>query len=242
MINLLKKNLSSKQKHFLLILLSKVKLLFFLKKIGKNSYIDKTVRVIGWKNIQIGNSSVIGEKSWLNINSRKENFNHIEIGNNCYLGKRTTISSANKIIFKDYCLIGDDCRFIGANHIYSNPMEPYSFSGVSDKEKIIIGVNVWFGTNICVVGDITIGHGSIIGAGSVVTKSIPPFSIAVGNPCRVIKRYDFKQKKWINIAQWEKMSNYIYPEEDVYLDQMLDKQLNVNSFKRAASSKRQNML
>lgn len=232
---ILKKTLTPKQKQFISILISKIELFFYKKKIGENTYIDQTVNVLGWKNIFIGKNTCIGEYSWLNINNRVDNFEHIKIGDNCYLGKRVAISSAEQILIKDYCLMGDDCKLIGANHIYQNPLQPYAFTGAISDGKIIVGVNVWFGAMVCVIGDITIGYGSVIGASSVVTKSIPPFSIAVGNPCRIIKRFDFSTNEWISVINWKDSLEKYFPSEEDYLEQMKANVLDINIFKRAAS-------
>jgi len=232
---IIKQNLSSKTKARLNILLSKIKLLFFKKEIGKNSYIDPTVNVFGWSHVSIGKNTLIGEQSWLNVNGREEGFKHIKIGDNCYIGKRSLISPAKRIEISSYALIGDDCKLIGANHIFENPMIPYAFTGAEHIGNIKIGVNVWIATLVCVVGDISIGHGSIIGASSVVTKSIPPFSIAVGNPCKVIKRYNFSRKKWISISEWTGEHEKALPTEIEYLQQMKKYKLNVHEYKYAAS-------
>ena len=62
-----------------------------------------------------------------------------------------------------------------------------------------VGDNVWIGEGVVIMPGITIGQGSIIGANSTVTKSIPPYCIAVGQPARVIKKYDFSINKWIPV-------------------------------------------
>ena len=59
--------------------------------------------------------------------------------------------------------------------------------GLELAEPIVVGSNTWFGGHVSVMPGVTIGDGSVIGAGSVVTKDIPPNSLAVGNPCKVIK-------------------------------------------------------
>lgn len=214
---ILKKYLSAKQKEFLSITISKVKLLFYKKKIGKNTYIDKTVNVFGWGYISIGSNTLIGEQTWLNVNGRIENFEHIKIGNNCYIGRRNLMSSSRELIIGDYVMTNNECKFLGSNHVYSNPMQPYIATGTMNDDILKIGVNTWVGAGVIVLGAVTIGHGSIIGAGSVVTKDIPPFSIAVGNPCKVIKRFDFKGKQWVKIDTFDGKLETLMPSENDYL-------------------------
>ena len=65
-----------------------------------------------------------------------------------------------------------------------------------NSKAINIGDGCWLGEKVCVLPGVTIGKKCIIGAGSIVTKSIPDFSIAVGNPAKVIKKYNFETHKW----------------------------------------------
>lgn len=96
--------------------------------------------------------------------------------------------------------IGDNV-FIGPNCTLATPMHPLRYQERNMKLKedgtmyddeygkpITIGSNCWLASNVVVIGGVTIGEGCVIGAGSVVTKDIPPHSLAVGNPCRVIRQ------------------------------------------------------
>lgn len=217
MRNLLSKKLTPKQKQAISVFLSKIKLLFYKKDIGKNTYIDKTVNVFGWGHIAIGSNTLIGEHTWLNVNGRIKDFKHIRIGDYCYIGRRNLLSSSRELIIGNYVMTSNDCKFLGSNHIFSNPMVPYIATGTSNDDILKIGANVWVGAGSIVLGAVNIGHGSVIGAGSVVTKNIPPFSIAVGNPCRVIKRFDFAKKKWIKADEFDQTLESAMPSEDEYV-------------------------
>ena len=59
--------------------------------------------------------------------------------------------------------------------------------------------NVWIGANSVVLPGVQIGNHSVIGAGSIITKDIPPYSVAVGNPARIVKRYDMDLKEWVKV-------------------------------------------
>ena len=98
----------------------------------------------------------------------------IQVGNNCGFSG-TTVSARKKIIIEDGVLAGAN-TFI-ADH---------DFHG-SKSESVHIRKNVWLGLNVIVLKGVTIGEGTIIGAGSVVVKDIPAHVIAGGNPCKVIK-------------------------------------------------------
>lgn len=78
-------------------------------------------------------------------------------------------------------------------------------------EKIVIGSDVWIGRNATLLGDITIGHGAIIGAFAVVAKDVPPYAVVVGNPI-VIKRYRFTEEQ---IAKLLKIQWWNWPDDKV---------------------------
>lgn len=109
---------------------------------------------------------------------------NIEIGKNFYMNHNGVILDCAKVTFGDNVLIGPNCGFYTAIH----PVEPNErMSGLEAAKPITIGNNVWFGGNVVVLPGVTIGDNSVIGAGSVVTKSIPPNVVAVGNPCKVLR-------------------------------------------------------
>jgi acetyltransferase-like isoleucine patch superfamily enzyme len=108
------------------------------------------------------------------------------IGDHCYVGPYTCISGGQVTIGND-CLIASHCSIYANNHIFANPHQKIRDQG-STNEGIIIEDDCWIGSGVRIVDGVTISKGSVIGAGAVVTKDIPPFSIAVGVPARVIKQ------------------------------------------------------
>jgi len=193
--------------------------LFFLKDdFGKRTYVDKSVHMTGRSAISIGSNSVISESVWMNVNVRKKGEKRIVIGSNCYIGRRCFFSSGKKIQLGDYCLVGLECKFIGENHVFEDPLKPYITTGLEDKSEQVIETNVWAGTAVTFLGAIVVGRGSVIGAGTLVNKDIPPFSVVVGVPCRVIKRYDFSRKKWVSSKQYDDANDALIPSEFEYLD------------------------
>lgn len=119
----------------------------------------------------------------------------LSIGKNFHATRNLTIQCAGKTTIGNDVLVASDVFIIDYNHgmdpSYSSYLEnPLEISEVS------IGDGVWIGNNVIILPGVHIGKKSIIGAGSVVTKDIPDFSIAVGNPARVIKSYDLEKKEW----------------------------------------------
>lgn len=109
---------------------------------------------------------------------------NISVGENFYMNHNCVILDGAKVQFGDNVFIAPNCAFYTAGH----PVEKEKRNlGLEYAKPIKIGNNVWIGGNVTVVAGVTIGDSSVIGAGSVVIKDIPPNSIAVGNPCKVIK-------------------------------------------------------
>ena len=237
MLKYFKSKLSIHQKQIISILISKLKLFFHKKNIGKNSYVDKTVNVFGWGHVSIGHDTLIGEQSWLNVNERTKDFEHIKIGNYCYLGRRNLLSSSKELIISDYVMVSNECKFLGNNHIFENPLEPYIATGTTNNDILKIGVNTWIGAGVIVLGAVDIGHGSIIGAGSIVTKDIPSFSIAVGNPCKVIKRFNFETNSWEELSNFDKKMEFLMPNESDYLNLLKTNKPNISMPRMAATSR-----
>lgn len=110
---------------------------------------------------------------------------NISIGDCFYSNHGLTILDGAKVSFGNNVFIGPNCQFYTASHPIDYKLRN---KGLETASEITVGNSVWFGGGVIVLGGVTIGDDVVIGAGSVVTKDIPSHSIAVGNPCKVIKR------------------------------------------------------
>ncbi len=109
---------------------------------------------------------------------------NIEIGENFYANHNLVILDANKVKFGDNVFIAPNCGFYTAGHPINADMRK---EGLEYAKPIEIGNDVWIDGNVAVLPGVKIGNNVVIGAGSIVNKDIPSNSVAVGNPCRVIK-------------------------------------------------------
>ena len=109
---------------------------------------------------------------------------NIEIGENFYSNHNLVILDCAKVRFGNNVLIGPNCGFYTADH--PTDLEK-RLTGVETARPIIVGNNVWFGGNVTVLAGVTIGDNCVIGAGSVVTKDVPANSVAMGNPCKIVR-------------------------------------------------------
>lgn len=127
----------------------------------------------------------------------------ISFGEGVEIGDFVHISAVNRVRIGNNVLIASKVYISDINHgNYS--AGPYNFE-LSPKRQplsfkpVEIEDNVWIGESVCVMPGVVIGRGSVIGAMSCVTKSIPPYSIAVGNPAKIIKKLDLKDGLWKRI-------------------------------------------
>ena len=143
-----------------------------LEKVFYTAITKMTVRSYG-KNLRVNHKSRLGKNTIL--------------GDNCNFNGMQIIGGGEVCVGNNFHS-GVDCMIITSNHNYEGDAIPYDNTYVH--KKIKIEDNVWFGNKILVTGNITIGEGSIVAAGSVVCKDVPPLAIVGGNPAKVIKYRD----------------------------------------------------
>ena len=96
-------------------------------------------------------------------------------------------------------MMGPDCYILGANHETKRIDIPMIQQGFCKPKQTMIEDDVWIGGNSCINQGITIGTHCVIASGSVVTKSVPSYSVVGGNPARILKQYDFEKKEWVKV-------------------------------------------
>lgn len=118
---------------------------------------------------------------------------HIQVGKNFFANYNCTFLDVAAITFGDNCLLGPSVSIYTAGH----PVHPVSRRSAYEYGiPVTIGNDVWLGGGTIVCPGVTIGDGCVIGAGSVVTRDIPPYTIAAGNPCRVIRAITEEDRKY----------------------------------------------
>lgn len=117
---------------------------------------------------------------------------HIEVGKNFFANYNCTIIDVAKVKIGDNCMLAPNVAIYTAGH----PVHPQTrISAYEYGKAIMIGDNVWIGGNTVVCPGVKIGSNTVIGAGSVVTRDIPDWCVAAGNPCRVIRTITESDKK-----------------------------------------------
>lgn len=133
----------------------------FFKKCGKGLTVRNFVSIEFPENISIGNHVSLNQYCWLN------GVGGIEVG--------------------DFVRIAPRVSIVSFSHEFSDPDIPIKLQGTK-KAKVVVEDDVWIGAHCVIVAGVKIGKGSVIGAGSVVTRDIPSYSIAVGAPAKVIRK------------------------------------------------------
>jgi len=156
------------------------------------------------QHISLGQGVFIGKDVWLNVVLEDDSSSpKISLGNGCRIGRRTSISARNSIVLEADVLLAPSVLLMDHNHEYADPRLPIHAQGVTQGGTIRVGKNSWLGYGcviFCANGDLTIGQNCVIGANSVVTGSIPPFSVVAGIPARILKQYDSETGQWIKTS------------------------------------------
>ena len=119
--------------------------------------------------------------------------NHIKVGKNFFANYNCTILDVSRVTFGDNCMLAPNVAIYCAGH----PVHPDSRNSMYEYGiDVTVGDNVWIGGNTVICPGVTIGSNSVIGAGSVVTKDIPEWTVAAGNPCRVIRKITEEDRKF----------------------------------------------
>ena len=122
----------------------------------------------------------------------------IIIGNNVTSTADLQIAAQSEIVIEDDVMFASNIHINNALHGYENANEPYKYQKISRIAPVLIKRGCWIGQNVIILPGVTVGKYSIIGANSVVTKSIPDKCIAVGTPAKVIKKWDETRQRWLS--------------------------------------------
>ncbi|HIK06827.1 MAG TPA: acyltransferase [Trichormus sp. M33_DOE_039] len=180
--------------------------------LGSSVYIQDGVEFISTDIIEVGNGVYIFKGVRIDGKGHENNRIHLEngvilernvvigalnktcinIGQDTFIGSSVCIAGPGSIKIGKHCLIAAHTGIYANNHNFTDTIKPIKYQGISH-QGIVIEDDCWLGHGVKVLDGVTIGKGSVIGAGAVVTKDIPPFSIAVGVPAKVIKSRDLQE-------------------------------------------------
>lgn len=167
-----------------------------MRSVGRRVHIGKGLQVHEGKGIILEDDVRLGRNCRLSCYPIGGVLGKILIENDCYIGDHFSALSGADITIRKSTLIASYVSVVAENH----GMDPEC--GIKYGRQplggapVTIGRNCWIGEKVIIMPGVTIGDWCVIGAGSVVTHSIPDYSVAVGNPARVIKKYDLEKHEW----------------------------------------------
>ncbi len=158
--------------------------------LGKNSIIRETVRqdIFPYNQFFVGNDTLIEDFATVN-----NGVGDVRIGEHTVIGLHDVI--IGPVSIGNHVMLAQNVVVSGLNHGYEDVTVSPKDQPVS-RELITIGDRVWIGANSVITAGVTIGKHAVIGAGSVVSGDVPPYSVAVGNPARVVKSFNFQTNTW----------------------------------------------
>jgi acetyltransferase-like isoleucine patch superfamily enzyme len=137
--------------------------------------------------LEIGAQVLLEPGVWLTAPSP----GRIEIGAGTFLNLGVMVAAAELVEIGEHCMFANGCFVTDADHRFDDPDKPVPWHGFTPKGPTRIGDNVWCGANVVVTGGVTIGPRCVIGANSVVTHDLEPFSVAAGAPAKVLKQVEY---------------------------------------------------
>lgn len=166
-------------------------------------------RTIGTRAISIGPYSAIKRHAWLEaiFQYNGQVFNpRIVVGSHFLASERLHVSCVERVEIGDNCLFGSGVYISDHNHgayrgsVQSPPTRAPKDRALAPAGPVVIKSNVWLGDNVVIVGPVTLGHGCIVGANSVVTRDVPDHVMAAGAPLKLLKQYNHQTRAWERLA------------------------------------------
>ncbi len=168
---------------------------------GKDVYIEPGVVINRPRYVHVGDHVRIKRNTSINLHpkDRKSKEPLLFIGDNVIISESCFISACNRIVIEENVGISPNVMIIDNSRKLGDVSRP------SKEQDLKIGyvhieADSWIAYGACIMPNVTIGKHCIIGALSVVNKDIPPYSLAVGSPAKVVKRFDFEKREWVRVS------------------------------------------
>jgi acetyltransferase-like isoleucine patch superfamily enzyme len=133
--------------------------------------------------LEIGQNALFEPHVWIIAPGKAR----VRIGSGSFLNVGVMVAALELVEIGDHCMFANGCVVTDADHRYDDPARPVPWQGFTTKGPTRLGDNVWCGANVVITSGVTIGERCVIGANSVVTKDLPPQSIAAGVPAQVLR-------------------------------------------------------
>ncbi len=139
--------------------------------------------------LEVGEGTLLEPGVWITAPAPAR----IRIGAGTFLNLGVMVAAMELVEIGDHCMFANGCFVTDANHRFDDPDTPITWQGFTSKGPTRVGDNVWCGANVVITSGVTVGRRCVIGANSVVTSDLPPFSIAAGSPARVLRTIEYPE-------------------------------------------------
>lgn len=170
---------------------------------GFNAAVSARATANCWRQVRIGHASTVEGGTHFHSNDDGPGL-RIVVGERCFIGPNCFFSAGEYIEIAQDCTIGAACHLLAAGHQIDRPTTmTYARASVISYGRMRLGANTWVGVGSTLVGDVQIGYGSILAAGSLLKQPLPPLCMAAGHPARIIKLYDLERDAWVLLPDSE---------------------------------------
>lgn len=169
---------------------------------GARSDLQRPAFLVGGRHIAIGDRTTVWYGSRLEALNGAADCIRIAIGDDCAIHPYAHIGAVDRISIGRGVLMASGVYITDHDHDFSDPSEPPISNRRVISAPVVIGDYAWLGERAMVLKGVSIGEHAVIGAGSIVTKDVPAYCVAVGSPARVIRRYSFSEKRWVGVDEW----------------------------------------
>jgi acetyltransferase-like isoleucine patch superfamily enzyme len=136
--------------------------------------------------LEIGRHALLEPDVWITAPAPAR----VRIGAGTFLNLGVMVAALDRVEIGAHCMLANGCVVTDADHRFDDPSRPVTWQGFTSKGPTRIGDNVWLGAHVVVTSGVTVGERCVVGANSVVTRDLPPFSLAAGAPARVLRRIE----------------------------------------------------
>ncbi len=167
--------------------------------LGPGSWIEGPAWVFNGKGVRVGSNVSVWRGARLESFRVDSGLGRIEIGDGSVIQPGVHIGAAERVSIGRGVLMASHVYITDHDHDWSNADEPVITHRRLSVAPVEIGDYAWLGERVMVLKGVRVGEHSIIGAGSVVTRSVPAYCVAVGSPARVVRKWDAATRSWVRV-------------------------------------------
>lgn len=166
--------------------------------IGAGSRIDPPFRFYNLNWMSLGDNVMINRDCWIQVVAGQagDKMAKLIIKSNVGIGMGAHISAVQHVMIEEHVVLGRNVFISDHAHAFEDTTMPITLQGIDRIAPVTIGRETWLGENVVILPGVTIGSHCVIGANSVVNRSIPDFSVAVGAPARVVRQFSKRTGRW----------------------------------------------